>query len=158
MSCPNFEFMLYNMPMIASRTYGQMAKDYEECTGEEFDADLYAIYLQDDFNEAAALADGFSKDLNYHVVTVQSGHYDGFQFVVKERYADRFDLDASSRYCIDNEDAHYYFDECRSKALRRADAEKRKIERWLNERAKNGYNRLVCRGVFSNGEALYDFA
>lgn len=154
MSCPNFKHMLYGLPMIVSRTYKQMAQEYDE----DFDDDLYGLLIQEDFSAAQDLAESFSGLLKYHTVSVEGGYYEGFQFYVEELYASQFDLDTSSAYCIDNDEAHYYFDECRSKALRNADAEKRKIERWLKDRAKNGFNHIVCRGAFSNGEAIYDFA
>ena len=73
-----------------------------------------------------------------------------------EKYSNEFDLDKSSKYCIDNDDAKYYFDVYRSVALREADREKRKIAKWLESLAKNGdFEILVCVGRFSNGEAVY---
>lgn len=54
-------------------------------------------------------------------------YYYGFQFWIEEKFSNYFDLDKSSEYCIDNDDAHYYFDMFRSQALRASDAEKRKI-------------------------------
>ena len=64
-------------------------------------------------------------------------------------------LDKNSRDCIDNEDAHYYFDMIRSQALRKADAEKRKIKKWLLNMRNQGFNLVHMTGMFSNGEATY---
>lgn len=106
---------------------------------------------------AEELARDFTENLIYHNVTVEGGHYCGFQFYVSERYEGEFDLDTSSKYCITNDEAHYYFDKCRSLAIREADREKRKIKKWLENLASAyGYDILVCVGVFSNGEAVYE--
>lgn len=151
MSAPNFKSMLYGMPMVCGRTYGQMAEDYEG----EFTPDDYAFESQMEYEEAARMAEEFTENLKYHDVTVEGGYYESFQFYVQEKYDARFDLDKSSCYCIDNEDAHYYFDVCRSVAIREADREKRKIERWLESLANCGFNIVVCTARFSNGEAQY---
>lgn len=158
MSAANFRSMDFGMPMIIGRTYEQMAKEYESEFGEEFNEDMFSAYEQDDFESAMELAGEFSDGLTFHIVEVISGYYSGFQFFVKERYEDQFDLDPESRYCIDNDEAHYYFDTYRSVALRRAESEKRKIARWLNQLTQSGFNRIACVGRFSNGEATYDFA
>lgn len=92
-------------------------------------------------------------DYNDFRVEVQDGHYCDVQFIVRT-YED-LDFNRESPYCIDNEDAHYYFDECRSKVLRKADAEQRKVYKWLKNLKKEGYTELRCDGVFSNGEAVY---
>lgn len=140
MSCPNFEPMKYGMPMV--------------CGG---------LYLEEDedgyweFEDASYLAKKFTKELKYHDVNVQSGYYYGFQFVVDEKLSSQFDLDKDSEYCIDNEDAHYYYNMCRSQVIRKADAEKRKIRKWLEKIAEDyGYEILVRTALFSNGEAVYE--
>lgn len=46
----------------------------------------------------------------------------------------------------------------RSQALRAADAEKRKIAKWLEKFQENGFEILVCTAKFSNGEAIYSRA
>lgn len=158
MGCANFRRMEFDMPMICGRTYGQMAEEYKREFDEEFSDELYYIHQSEAFDDAAELAEEFTKGLTFHDVSVISGHYDGFQFYVEERYGNTFDLDKSSRYCIDNEDAHYYFDMFRSQALRKADAEKNRIRKWLMSLKSRGYNIVVCTGRFSNGEATYSIA
>ena len=158
MGTANFKKMNFGMPMIIGRTFEQMAEEYKVEFGEEFTEDMFGTYEQDEFEAAEELAEVFSDGLTFHIVEVISGYYSGFQFFVKERYEDQFDLDPESRYCIDNDEAHYYFDTYRSVALRRAESEKRKIARWLNQLTQSGFNRIACVGHFSNGEALYDFA
>lgn len=158
MSAPNFRPMQYGMPMVCGgdEDFEEMKELYEKDTGYEYSYGMYLEDLENDFNEADDLAKAFSENLIFHDVTVESGYYSGFQFYVEEKYSAKFDLDRDSEYCIDNEDAHYYFDLCRSRAIRAADAEKRKIRKWLEKLAENsGYDVLVCTAVFSNGEACY---
>lgn len=158
MSTANFQSMEYSMPMICGRTDAQIAntffKEYEEEISEE---ELY-FQQQMDFEYAENLAKEFTSHLMFHNVTVVEGYYTSFQFYVEEKYNNYFDLDKDSDYCIDNEDAHYYFDMCKSKALRAADVEKRKIEKWLHKLVDYGFNEVVCTARYSNGEAIYDIA
>lgn len=156
MATANFQRMEYGMPMICGRTYGQIASEYLKEYGEEISDFEIEMQEQDDFDYAMKLAEEFSASLTFHKVTVVGGYYTSFQFYVEEVYSNYFDLDKESKYCISNEDAHYYFDMCRSKALRAADAEKRKIEKWLHGLAESGYNEVVCTARFSNGKANYN--
>lgn len=160
MSASNFGDMEYNMSLVCGglESFDEMAKAYEEETEEEYSEELYEWDLQDEFEMAEQLAKEFSNSLTFHDVTIESGYYYGFQFWVEEKYSKYFDLDKSSECCIDNEDAHYYFDMCRSKAIRAADAEKRKIAKWLEKLQENGFEILVCTAKFSNGEAIYSRA
>ena len=159
MSTPNFRSMLYGMPMVCGgmEDFDDLKTAFEEDYGEEYTIMQYQLDMEDEYENAAFLAKEFSENLIFHDVTVESGYYSGFQFFVEEKYSGQFDLDRDSRFCIDNEDAHYYFDLCRSRAIRAADAEKRKITRWLENLAANsGYEVLVCTARFSNGEAFYE--
>ena len=139
MATSNFRPMDYDMPLVC----GGMA-DYDDCV--EFEIEL-------DF--ARELAETFTENLTYHNITVLGGYYEGFQFFVAEKYADYFDMDRNSPYCIENDDAWYYFDLCRSRALRAADAEKRKIRKWLENQAERGFTMMVPVGRFSNGLTVY---
>ena len=140
MSTPNFRDMEYNMPLVCGGLHDdKFENEYE-------------------YDDAIILAENFTSELKFHNIRIEGGYYYGFQFFVEERYRNYFDLKKESRYCIDNEDAHYYFDMFRSQALRAADAEKRKITRWLEKLQEKGFEILVCIGKFSNGEALYSRA
>lgn len=136
MATANFRPMLYDMPLV--------------CGGME---DLPEWDAYEEFYDAERLADDFTENLKYHEVIVIGGYYAGFQFYVTEKYENLFDLDRGSEYAIDNADARYYFDLCRSRVLRDAEAEKRRIARWLNN--LQGYEHLKIHGRFSNGETLY---
>lgn len=156
MSTPNFEFMKYGMPLIvADMDYYDQKEQYEQEYGddEEYNEDMFYDDMTLKAEEMEALADEINKTLEYFTVEVKDGYYCDLQFVVRT-YED-LDFDRESPYCIDNEDAHYYFDECRSKVLRKTDAEQRKIYKWLKNLKKQGYTELGCDGVFSNGEAIY---
>lgn len=158
MSTANFKDMEYNMPLVTGglRSYDEMKALYKEESGEEYSEVCYYFDMEDEFRNAKELAENFTEDLKYHNVEVVSGYYLGFQFWVEEKYSNEFDLDKSSKYCIDNDDAKYYFDVYRSVALKEADREKRKIAKWLESLAKNGsFEILVCVGRFSNGEVVY---
>jgi len=159
MPAPNFRSMLYGMPMVCGgmEDFDDLKTAFEEDYGEEYTMAQYQLDMEDEYENAVSLAKAFSENLVYHYVTVESGYYSGFQFFVEEKYSAIFDLDRNSKYCIDKESARYYFGLCRSSALREANAEKRKITRWLENLAGNsGYEVLVCTARFSNGEAFYE--
>ena len=145
--------MKYDMPLIIADTdYYQMKEDYEKEFNEEYTEDMFeddCYYIADNMRR---LAENFTKTLNYHTVDIQDGYYSGIQFIVYENNECLFDL---SKDGISNEDAQYYYGECRSKVIRKADAEKRKIYKWLKSMKDYGYLELSCDGVFSNGEAVY---
>ena len=143
MSACNFKPMEYDMPLIVMTDF------------EDEDGNFDEFMAQDEFQFAQELAENFSDDLTFFDVNVESGYYVGFQFTVTGKYEDAFDLDRSSPYCLDNDDAHCYFDMCRSEALRKADVEQRKIRKWLTSLKDDGYTELELVGIFSNGEGLY---
>lgn len=71
----------------------------------------------------------------------------GVQFYVEEKHD-------PNEY--DNDDCHYYFDVCRSVAIRRYNSEINKINRILKMLAKEyGFDEVYCSAVFGNGEAVY---
>lgn len=156
MSTPNFEPMEYGMPLIiANMDYYDLKEQYEQEYGddEEYNEDIFYDDMTFMAEDMQHLADEINKTLEYFKVEVKDGYYSDLQFVV--RTYDDLDFDRESPYCIDNEDAHYYFDECRSKVLRKTDAEKRKVYKWLKSLKDQGFTELHCDGVFSNGEAVY---
>ena len=98
-----------------------------------------------------------NKDLLFHEITIQSGYYEGLQLYVElNNAADHAGFtDAGPEY-LDNYNAQYYFDLCRSVAIRKYEAEKRKINKIL---AKIGraysMDKLAIYARFSNGETWY---
>ena len=92
----------------------------------------------------------FNDTLTFHELQFRSGYYTGVQIYVEEK---------ENPHELDNEDCHYYYDMCRSKAIRKYDAEIRKINHWMDSVATEyGWRELICLGVFSNGEAVYKYA
>lgn len=158
MATSNFEPMKYGMPLIAGKSRFQIQKEYEKEFGEAADILDLDFAEEVNFELAKEMAEDFTEGLTFHTVTVKYGYYEGFQFIVSENHEDKFDLEPLADYPIDNEDAHYYYDMCRSQVFRKAAAEKRKISRWLNSLAGYGYNRLVVTDHFSNGETWYSIA
>ena len=92
----------------------------------------------------------FNNELTFHEITFKSGYYEGVQLFVEEK---------ENPHELDNDDCNYYYDMCRSKAIRKYDAEIRKINRFMDKVAiQYGWKELHCLGVFSNGEAIYQYA
>lgn len=162
MSTPNFKTM-EDFPLVCGGMFSEYVDAYErEFEGEDEDVkrDCICDEIQFDADVYANDAEKFSDDLKYYDVSLADGYYDGWQFIVKPK--DDFDEDAfhkDSKWCIDNDDAHYWFDECRSKVLREAERERRKINKWLDSKAQNAFmHKLECVAIFSNGEAIYEEA
>ena len=107
------------------------------------------IYGYDGFK---AKMEEFNDTLTFHEITFKSGYYDGVQLYVEEKEENPHELD--------NEDCKYYYDMCRSVAIRKYDAEIRKINKWMEKvaAAEYGWRKLYCLGIFSNGEAIYSYA
>lgn len=97
--------------------------------------------------------DEINKGLEFFSVGLEGGYYVGVQFTVNFKMRWGCELDPEE---LDNEDAHYYFDCCRSEMLRRYKRERRKLGKMLKELAEyHGFEEIVCVGIFSNGEAIY---
>lgn len=92
-----------------------------------------------------------NKGYTFHELTVKSGHYSGSQFYVEEKFHGYKSLED-----INNEDANYYYGMCRSKLLRKYNAEVRRVRKDMEELAKdNGYEKYYLTARFSNGECIY---
>lgn len=86
-------------------------------------------------------------DLKFHKTKVLAGYYEGAQIVFEEVH------DPNE---MDNDDTRYYFDMCRSKAIRAYDAEVRKINRRIDKFCKEGvWGKLGVVGHFSDGSCVY---
>lgn len=180
MSTPNFynqdNFKLYiqsfepiSIEEYEKEYFSDREEDYEEYLNEE-DEELKQIILEKSYNYDMELwnelfytdivngYDGFKKimeefndTLTFHELEFKDGYYMGLQIYVEEPY--------DSPYDLDNDDCHYYYDICRSKAIRKYESEIKKINKWMDKVASSyGWKELVCLGVFSNGEAIYQYA
>ena len=158
MSTVNFRTMDYDLPLVIGGVYDSdtiehwkneyLAEYGEEMTERELEYE-FQMYAEDDFAEATRLAEDFNESLKFYKMEVVGGYYEGFQLFVSGIWFDDYEE-------MDNNDAHYYFDMCRSKALRAEKSEMRKIEKWLHSITSDyGYQIIECIGRFSNGKAVY---
>ncbi len=161
MSTPNFKTMK-DFPLIIARN--NYAKPCPNCgmycnPTDEVCADCGAaladVELEPDYDademaaqEMQRTADRINEKLTFHRVRVEAGYYSGAQFIVDELYDDISEMS--------NDYTQYHFDMCKSKALRKFNAEVRRIVRELRKLKKCGYEELECVAIFSNGEAVYE--
>lgn len=112
--------------------------------------EIYNLEMREAYKQSQQLANGFNKELLFHDIEIEAGYYTGIQTYIKKYYKDIEQLD--------NEDCHYHFDMCRSKALRKYKAEVKRINKKLLPKFKTelGFEHIRCIGVFSNGEAVYE--
>lgn len=169
MSAPNFNNDQLGFPLYCREDYYSkvcpdcgMWNDAEAESCEECGEDLHNVEARYDdldneiyFNEAQDAMKELNEELDFFHVSVISGYYSGTQIDVDWKnirgwgvYGDPEDLD--------NEDAHFCFDCCRSEMLKRYKRERRKLSKRLKELAEfHGFEEYACLGVFSNGEAIY---
>ena len=86
-------------------------------------------------------------DLKFHKVKALAGYYEGAQIVFEEIH------DPTE---MDNDDTRYYFDMCRSKAIRAYKSEINKINRKIDKLVECSFwMKLSAVSRFSNGECVY---
>ena len=163
MSTPNFynqqNFKLYvkSFEPISLEEYEAEYFDGDEEDLEEYyenDMRYWEKDFYDDIYEGFVgfkdLMEEFNDTLTFHELKFYSGYYTGVQIYVEEK---------ENPHELDNDDCNYYYDMCRSKAIRKYDAELRKINKWMDKVATQyGWRELHCLGIFSNGEAIYQYA
>lgn len=115
----------------------------------QYDFSMSCVYEQ-----SKRLANNLSEQLMFYNIEIRSGYYTGFQ---TQLVATDWQAQVECFEQLDNEDCHYYFDMCRSKALRKYKAEVNKINRRILPKFKKqlGFEQIKLIGVFSNGEAVY---
>lgn len=114
------------------------------CIDDETYEEIYFDY--DDMVED--VEDTFENlNLKFHEVKIVSGYYEGAQIVFEEVY------DPNE---MDNDETYWYFDMCRSKAIRAYDAEIRKINRRIDKFCKESvWGKLGVVGRLSDGSCVY---
>lgn len=131
-------------------------KEYEEENECEFDIEFDSeLFYEDTYREAERLANKLNEELMFYQIEIRSGYYDGLQTIIQP--TDWYD-GYNNVEDISNDDCNYYFDMCRSKAIRKYKAEVNKINRRILPKFKKqlGFEHIRCVGVFSNGEAVYE--
>ena len=95
--------------------------------------------------------------LLFHEISIKSGYYAGLQlFVELNNAADYAGFTEDGPEYLDNESAREYFDLCRSHAIRKYEAEQRKINKILAKiGGAYGMDKLAIYARFSNGETWY---
>lgn len=129
--------------------------------------DLYVFpdsddeFIYDDPHELDYAIERATKELKrepqFFNIELASGHYCGIQLKVNPCSAVR---DYGTPAEQENYLCRYHWDMSRSEAMRKFESEKK----WMNNKllpavAKLiGFKKLNCVGVFSNGEAVYEWA
>lgn len=147
------DFDLYTIEY--SRPTQEEIENFIIATGEMFDEDFDTeIFYYDKYQDAERLADRINKELIFYKIEIGYGYYDGIQTFVDQTdwnyYNDVEDMD--------NHACKYYFGMCRSKAIRKHNAEVNRINKKLLPlfQKELGFDHIKCVGVFSNGEAIYE--
>ena len=125
----------------------------DETKEPKFDEWLYQMDIDTELAEVKAVIQKVldKKDLNYFKVIFKDGYYTGIQAFIKDTWG--------TPEKLDNEDCQYYYGEYRSVAIRKYNSEKRYINKKVLPALKEaGFVKLICVGVFSNGEAVYEIA
>ena len=120
---------------------------------EEFD-ELAEMFF---YEEILTELEEINKDLLFHEISIESGYYEGLQLYVSLTHAadNAGFTDAGPEYA-DNESTRYYLDLCRSAAIRKYEAEKRKVNKILAKIGQAyGMDKLEIYARFSNGETWY---
>lgn len=156
MSTPNFytqrNFNLYVKVFepMTEEEYQMEELDYGYEEAMEAEREFFYQDISEGYDGFKTVMENFNDSLTFHNVELRGGYYDGVQLYVEEK---------ESPHELDNEDCRYYYDMCRSNAIRKYDAEVRKINKWMEKTAvEYGWRKLHCLGVFSNGEAIYQYA
>ena len=120
---------------------------------EEFD-DLAEMFFYEDI---LADLEEVNKDLLFHEITIESGYYSGLQlYVTLSHAADHAGFTENGPEYVDNESTRYYLDLCRSAAIRKYEAEQRKVNKILAKIGRAyGMDKLAIYARFSNGETWY---
>lgn len=172
MSTSNF-YSMKNFPLWAVSDSEFYSKRCPECycsfetdaeTCSECNTDLTGI--DPDFDEFAAdeyrynilkSIEQENENLIFHKITIRAGYYDGLQLYVHlTNYADQAGFTENGPEYVDNESARYYLDMFRSQAIRKYQAEQRKVTKALERLGRaHGMEKLAIYARFSNGETWY---
>lgn len=122
-----------------------ISAEYDEIIAEEFCNDLETRCQEE------------NKNLKFFEISVKSGYYDGLQlFVDLTQDANNAGFTERGPEYLENDDAHYYFDMCRSKCVRAYESEMRRVNKILAKiGAAYGLDKLGIFARFSNGETWY---
>ena len=169
MSTANF-WSMNNFPLWARDFYTEVKicpechlmqeKENNQC--DECGYDLSDIEVEDYYDEWVAQdtcatiqkeLENINNDLIFHKIELKDGYYSGVQFYCGTK---DFDEDKNGELDLDNDDAHYYYDMCRSQARRKYKTEINKINKLLKKLGTEyGFDAYGVSARFSNGETWY---
>lgn len=160
MSTPNFrtqsEFDMY----VYVPTYSEEEiKEWEEENQCEFnyEGSMHMDYEMEieNFNYLLPICEKKFGELKFFNIELMDGHYSGIQTYInnKNKYY-------SNPYEMDNEDCQSEYGMCRSLCIRKYESEIKKINKEILPYIKDNssFEKLICTGIFSNGEAIYEYA
>ena len=169
MSTANFRTMdnfllwardFYEEVKICPECHLMQDKEHNKC--DECDYDLSEVAVENYYDEFVASEtikdieeklETINNDLIFHKIELESGYYSGVQFYCETK---DFDEDKNGELDIDNYDAHYYYDMCRSQARRKYKTEINKINKLLKKLGEEfGFDAYGVSARFSNGETWY---
>ena len=159
-------FYRHVCPECDALMYEECGKWYCPCCDHEEENPTTEAVFDDDecmywYDDAQPMLKAFNDTLRFFSVSLQSGYYCDCQLRVRPAQTSNStsrhdDCEEWNPRNLDNYECNYYFDMCRSRAIRAYDAEVRKVNRFLKKAANDlGMVQLACVGVFSNGEAVY---
>ena len=173
MSCPNFEtqenFKLFlwdferpsdeelNKYILETDENVTNVSDITESMRDKYAENMYnwdCRDIIDNFSETVNdILHTLKRELQFFEITLKDGYYCGLQFYVEETGNMRY-IDVEN---VDNEDTRYYYDMCKSEFLRKYYSEINFINKKLLPKLAKffGFEEYYCRGIFSNGEAVY---
>lgn len=154
MSTCNFGTPNFGLPLICGGLdYDEKRKAYEEAEGEEYNEDMFNDEVQWEIEEIENELKEFNKNLKYFAVYLEGGYYMGYYFNARltQDYWDFDNLDE-----LDDEDAEYYFGDTADEVRKGHEQELNKIREYFKELKERGFYELALRGVFSNGEGVYE--
>ena len=120
-------------------------------------AEFDEIGEQEFYEEVLQELEEINRGLLFHEITIKSGYYVGLQLYVSLTHAaDNAGFTDNGPEYADNESTRYYLDLCRSAAIRKYEAEQRKVNRQLAKIGRAyGMDKLAIYACFSNGETWY---
>jgi hypothetical protein len=160
----NFDLWAVGSDRFCSKRCPECEYHQDEDTCELCGADLAEIEAEFDelaemffYEDILAELEDVNAGLLFHEISIESGYYEGLQlYVTLTHAADNAGFtDAGPEY-VDNESTRYYLDLCRSAAIRKYEAEQRKVNRILAKIGRAyGMDKLAIYARFSNGETWY---
>ncbi len=163
-SMANFDLWAVGSDRFYSKCCPECGYHQESEKCELCGADLSDVSAEFDELEEMFFYEDILRDLEeenagllFHEITIESGYYEGLQlYVTLTHAADHAGFTENGPEYADNESTRYYLDLCRSAAIRKYEAEQRKVNRILAKIGRAyGMDKLAIYARFSNGETWY---